>query len=98
MAVLSGRKVKADLDHIWSYIATESGRVEVADRVIESITNTFLQLSKHPQLGRRRDDLREGSRSVTSGSYVIIYRIDGNNVRILHVMHGRRDIPNVIRH
>jgi len=97
MAVLISRKVRADLDDIWSYIATESGRLEVADRVIETITNTFLQLSKHPRLGRRRDDLRKGLRSVASGSYVIIHRVDGNDVRILHVVHGRRDIPAVIR-
>jgi toxin ParE1/3/4 len=89
--------VKAELDEIWSYVASESGSLEIADRVVDSITSTFLQLSRHPHLGRRRDDLREGLRSVTAGSYVVIYRVQRKNVRILHVIHGRRDIGPLIR-
>jgi toxin ParE1/3/4 len=50
-------------------------------------------LSKHPQLGRRRDhDLRPGLRSLSVGGYVVIYRIENQDVVVLHVLHGRRDI------
>jgi len=50
-----------DLDSIWYYVATESGNVEVADRVIDSITKCFLLIAKYPHVGRRRDDdLRPG--------------------------------------
>jgi toxin ParE1/3/4 len=98
MAVRLTRQVKAELDDIWHYIAVESGSLEIADRVVETITDTFLQLSKHPNLGRRRDDIRGGLRSINAGSYVVIYRVEGNNVRILHVVHGRRDIKSAIRH
>jgi len=66
--------------------------------IVESITDHFVQLSQHPHLGRRRDDLRAGLRSVTVDNYIIIYRVEGSNVRILHVVHGRRDIKSVIRH
>ena len=52
-------EVEAELDEIWSYVATESGNADVAERLITSITDHFFMLSKHPQLGRRRDhDLR----------------------------------------
>ena len=96
MAVLVSPQVKTELDDIWLYIAGESASPEVADRVIDGITETFRQLSKHPNLGRRRDDLRHGLRSVISGSYVVIYRFEGEDVLILHVVHGRRDIKTVI--
>jgi toxin ParE1/3/4 len=98
MVARLSRNVKAELDDIWAYIAVESASLEIADRVVETITDTFLQLSKHPNLGRSRDDLRFGLRTIAVGSYVVIYRIDGNNVRILHVVHGRRDLRSVIRH
>ena len=44
-------------------------------------------------MGRARDeDLRPGVRSVPAGEYVIFYRVREQDVRILHVLHGRRDI------
>lgn len=98
MAVRLNRQVKAELDDIWLYIAVESSSLEIADRVVETITDTFLQLSKHSNLGRRRDDIRKGLRSINAGNYVVIYRVEGNDVRILHVVHGRRDIKSAIRH
>jgi len=71
--------------------------VDVANRVIDSITDHFFLLSRHPQLGRRRDDdLRPGLRSVSVSGYVIIYRIENEDVLILHVVHGRRDIQTLL--
>lgn len=44
-------------------------------------------------MGRSRDeDLRPGLRSFPSGEYVIIYRVEGEDVLILHVARGSRDI------
>ena len=62
-------------------------------RLIDSITHRFFLLAGRPYLGRRRDqDLRPGLRSFPVGEYVIFYRIEGEDVMILHVAHGRRDI------
>jgi toxin ParE1/3/4 len=97
MSVLVSRKVRAELDAIWSHIATESGSLEIADRAVDAITDTLLQLSRYPQLGRQRDDLRPGIRSLAVGSYLVIYRPQGNNVRILHVVHGSRNISSIVR-
>ena len=97
MAVRFGTQVEADLDGIWAYVAKESGSVDVANRVIDSITDHFFLLSRHPQLGRRRDDdLRRGLRSLSVSGYVIIYRIENQDVLILHVVHGRRHIQALL--
>jgi plasmid stabilization system protein ParE len=53
MALRVAAEVEAD--EIWSYVATESGDADVAERLITSITDHFFMLSKHPQLGRRRE-------------------------------------------
>ena len=64
-----------------------SRSVDVADRVIDSITARFALLARHPYIGRRRDeDLRPGVRSFVVGDYVIAYRVDGDNVLILRVL------------
>ncbi|MDR3678025.1 MAG: type II toxin-antitoxin system RelE/ParE family toxin [Acidobacteriota bacterium] len=71
---------------MWYYIARESQSVEIADRVVDSVTNRFFLLATHPHVGRRRDeDLRPGLRSFPVGEYVIIYRVEGEDVLILRV-------------
>ena len=70
-----------------------SQSVEVADRVIDWIAERFFLLATYPHLGRRRDkDLRPGLRSLPVGEYVIIYRLEGEDVLILRIIRGSRDI------
>ncbi|HLW87761.1 MAG TPA: type II toxin-antitoxin system RelE/ParE family toxin [Terriglobales bacterium] len=90
-------QAEAELDGIWYYVAKESGSIEIADRLIDSITQRFLTLSHNPRLGRQRDEeLRPGLRSFPVGEYIIIYRIEGEDVLILHVVRGSRDIEALL--
>jgi toxin ParE1/3/4 len=88
--------VASALEDIWHYTATESGSIEIADRLIDSLTQRFFLLANHPYVGRQRDDLRAGLRSFPVGQYVVIYRIQDPDVLILHVVHGRRDIDSLL--
>jgi hypothetical protein len=45
----------------------------------------------------RANDLRPGLRSFPVLQYVIIYRIEDEDVVILHVFHGRRDIESLFQ-
>jgi toxin ParE1/3/4 len=91
-------EVEAELDNIWYYVAKESGSIEIADRLIDSITERFFLLACHPHIGRHRDvDLRLGLRSFPVGEYVIIYRTEKQDVLILHVFRGSRDIEALLR-
>ncbi|MEO8434444.1 MAG: type II toxin-antitoxin system RelE/ParE family toxin [Pyrinomonadaceae bacterium] len=86
-------RAEADLDEIWYHVARESDSVEVADRLIDSITARFSLLSNHPYVGRTRDeDFGFGSRSFPVGEYVIVYSVDHEDVLVLRVAHGRRDM------
>jgi toxin ParE1/3/4 len=92
-------EAEAELDDIWNYVAKESGSIEIADRLIDSITERFYLLAQYPHIGRARDaDLRAGLRSFAVGQYVIIYRFDRKDVSILHVFRGSRDIEAQLRH
>ena len=89
-------QVESELDDIWCYIARESGSTDIADRLIDSFTDRFFLLASHPYVGRRRDDdLHPGLRSFPVGEYVIIYRIEDEDVLILHVAHGRCNIEEL---
>jgi toxin ParE1/3/4 len=91
-------QAEADLEEIWYYTAKESQRIEIADRLIDSITERFFLLAAYPHLGRRRDeDLRPGLRSFSVGEYVMFYRVEGQDVVILRVIRGSRDIQALFR-
>jgi plasmid stabilization system protein ParE len=68
-------QAETDLDDIWHYVATRSGSLAIADRLIDSITDRFSMLGDYPNIGRTRDqDPRPGLRSFPVGEYIITYR------------------------
>ncbi len=90
-------EAEAELNGIWLYLARASGSIEIANRLIDTITERFWLLGQSPQIGRRRDrDLRPGLRSFAFGEYVILYRVEGGDALILHVMRGSRDIEGLL--
>jgi toxin ParE1/3/4 len=90
--------VEVDLDDIWLYAATESGNMDVATRLVESITERFLVLASFPFAGRARDrDFGVGMRGFPVGEYLIVYCVDGEDVLILRVVHGKRDLEDLFR-
>jgi toxin ParE1/3/4 len=89
-------RAEADLDDIWLYVARESGSIDVASRLIDSITHRFLLLADFPHAGRLRDDdFGNGTRSFAVGEYVIVYCVIGSDISILRVVHGRRDLEDL---
>lgn len=67
-------QAEADLEDIAFYIFLESGSLEIADRLIESITDRFDLLEAYPRAGRARDDLRPGMRAFPVGEYIVLHR------------------------
>jgi plasmid stabilization system protein ParE len=59
---------EVELDEIWLWTAKESGSVDIADRLIDSITERLFLLARYPHMGRPRDnDLRPGLCRVRAG-------------------------------
>lgn len=66
-------EAELDLDEIWLYLAKESGSMDVATNLIDSITGRFHFLAGFPYAGKARDeDFGVGSRSFAAGEYVIV--------------------------
>jgi toxin ParE1/3/4 len=88
-------KAELDLDDIWHYVATHAS-IETADRVVDSLTTRFFLLSRYPRVGRRRDHLRPGIRSFPVGECIVLYRLEGEDVLILRVVRGSRDLEALL--
>jgi toxin ParE1/3/4 len=95
MAYRLTARARRDVLLIWTWIA-EDGEA-AADRFVDLLIQHFQVLGDNPHLGRQRDELRAGYRSFPVGDYLIFYRIGQPGVRIMHVVHGRRDIESLFR-
>ena len=84
-------EAEADLDETWFYIAS-NGTVEAADRLVDALTRRFFLLATHTRAGRARDELAEGMRAFPVGDYLVLYRIEGDDVLIVRVVRGSRDL------
>lgn len=73
-------EAEAELDSIRIQVARESGSIDIATRVVESINERFWLLARYPYMGRRRDDLVPGVRSFAAGDYVILHRVMEDDV------------------
>jgi toxin ParE1/3/4 len=63
-------RARDDMDEIWDYIAEDSPMA--ADGVIDEFLQAVQSLADHPRMGRCRDELAQGLRSLPVGNYAAI--------------------------
>lgn len=85
-----------DLDAIAAYLAIESGQYarDFVQRVVARADSLIdLPMSGHINPEAGREDIRE----LSAYPYRLIYRINGNDVMIMAVLHGSRLIDDILR-
>ncbi|MCJ2093410.1 type II toxin-antitoxin system RelE/ParE family toxin [Methylobacterium sp. J-072] len=85
------RRSLRDLDHVRWYIS-ESDQA-AANRVIARIRGAIESLKLHPHLGRAGRLAGTRELVVSRTPYVVPYRVAGDVIEILAVMHGARTWP-----
>ena len=81
---------EADILEIWGYIAEDS--VVAADRWVDKLDEKFALWATQPMMGRARDELSPGIRSLAFGRYVVFFQPLPDGVDVVRVLHGSRDI------
>lgn len=80
---------------IHDYIRQDSP--EYARRMVDRLTRRSVQIAQFPRSGRKvpeyeSDEIRE----VIEAAYRIIYRIKPNQIDVLAVIHGARDLEKAV--
>ncbi len=88
--VLKRPQAEVDLLEIWSFISQTD--FETADRYLDWINSNLELLATQPLMGRARDELRLGLRSLPAGSYVIFYTPLVDGIRVERIIRGSRDL------
>jgi toxin ParE1/3/4 len=89
-----------DLEDIYDYIDLHDGR-DKADHVLDRIENAFDSLSENPDRGAYLKELLDLGlqefRQIFFKPYRIIYRVVENNVYVLVIADGRRDMQKLLQ-
>ena len=91
-------RAAGDLDEILWFIAEENR--DAAERVELEIVATCGRLAKHPRIGTKRQDITAlpvRFWTVTeSPNYVIVYQPDTAPLQVVAVLHGKRDLKEIL--
>lgn len=86
-----------DLVQIWRYFKEQSS-IEIADPVESVIRDKFLFLAMNPGAGHwRRNLTAEAVKFFPVYSYLIVYRPETTPLQIVSILHGRRDVEQLLR-
>lgn len=92
MTVFWTNNAKRELRAVHDYIAQNSSRY--AQGLVDRITRKTEQLSAMPHLGAEVPEYKDATiRELSEQSYRIIYRVRGDQVEILSVVHAARQLP-----
>ena len=79
---------------MWSYGADEWSP-DVADEHERILWRACQRLLDNPELGRSRDELITGLRSILVDPHTVFYRITPHAIQIVRVVHQREDIESI---
>jgi len=80
-----------DLEDIFDYTEREFGSNQAID-YLSGFDDLFAKLVNSPELGKEREEIREGLRSLLKEKHIVFYRILPNRIRIVRILHGSRDL------
>lgn len=80
-----------DIEQIADYIARQSG-LDQGDLFLSKLDGKFVKIAQFPNLGRQRDEILPGLRSLPMDNYLILYMVIGQDVEIFRVVSGYRDL------
>ncbi len=83
-----------DVLDIADYIASQT-ELEQAERFLSKLDAKFARITQFPSLGRPRNEILPGLRSLAMDSYLILYTVTESRVDILRVVSGYRDLTSL---
>ena len=88
-----------NLRDIKTYITEDLENPQAALAIVRRITKSIRMLREHAYIGAPLSsiaDNKEDYRFLVSGSYMVFYRVNGQDVYVDRVLYGRRDYLSVL--
>ena len=82
------RAARRDREQIFAYIAADNPQAALA--LDERLDDRASQLAELPHIGRQGRVSGTRELSITASSYVLVYRLDGETIWVVRVIHTSR--------
>jgi toxin ParE1/3/4 len=82
-----------DLVSITDWIAADN--LDAALRFYDEVDRLLSLIARYPRMGEAVDQLGPGVRRHTLGDYLLFYRLSGDGIELIRVLHGARDIDRL---
>lgn len=87
-------RAEDDLLDIWLAIAQDSPAS--ADRFLDVLNERIDSLADFPERGVLRPEIGKGIRILIEGNYLILYGMRLGGVEVVRVVHGARELRNLL--
>lgn len=89
------KETENDIDEIFDFGEYKFGYAQAISYLI-GLEEHFEALATNPQIGKVRNEIKNGLYSLPYVSHIIFYRILGNHIRIVRVLYGGRDLHRLL--
>jgi plasmid stabilization system protein ParE len=93
MTVYFSAEAERDLENICDYISDNNETAAL--KIFADLRKDCLDLGATPLAFPEKRELQEGIRMRPSGRYLIFYKYDGQDVDIIRILHGARDLLQI---
>ena len=88
-------QAQSDLDQIWNEIGNINFNPSAADRLLDKLFRHLSLLASQPRIGQSRDEWSPDLRIFPVGNYVILYYPGSDEIEVIGIVYGRRDLPAI---
>mgnify|MGYP002712995770 CR=1 FL=1 len=88
--VIFSPRAKLDLGEIWDYTLSQWG-VEQAEKYVRELWSVVKRAADSPTEFVDIGDVRRGYRKFSSGSHVVFFKVTGNGIDVVRILHQRMD-------
>jgi toxin ParE1/3/4 len=94
LPIIRTAQAESDLEDILDYL--DQRNPQAAERFAAAVDGRCAQLSHLPEIGRARQELGPGLRSLVIEQYLLFYRITPIAIEVLRILHGARDLNQIL--
>jgi len=88
--VILSPKAKLDLSDIWDYTLAEWG-IDQAEKYVRELWAMIQNQASDHSTSVDICDVRNGYRKIRSGSHVIFFKLTGDGIDVVRILHQRMD-------
>ena len=93
-SIIRSPQAELDLIEIAVYIAQDNPKA--ASRWLDTIDEKLDMLSRQPLIGEIREEIARNLRSFPVGNYIIFYQPFDDGMKLVRVLHGARDLDQLL--